>query len=639
MGQSIKANVDIDVTKIISKINPYIYGNFIEFINDCINKGMWAELLLNRGFENTDSNGDGVSDPWYPVGMNDAFIYTMDESEPFNSKYSQKIEVINHYGGYRGIAQGDLKVYKNETYNGYFWMRSSSENIDIELHIKNRTNYTYFSKKFEPIKDKWTRYDFEYTSSCADDSVIFELVLYGEGAVWFDQVSLMPKSAADGVWEEVVKSSKELNPRFLRFPGGCFADCYNWVDGIGPKDYRPTKENRHWKGNEENNFGTDEFIRFCRNTGCEPMICVNFGSGTPEEAANWIEYCNGSIDTKYGAIRASNGYPDPYNVKYWDIGNETFAEWEIGHCNAEEYAKKYIEFYKVMKAKDDSIFILACGGNGNDLSQDWNKTLLRTTEGHMDYIALHCYAPQIGEIAMDNKTLYYGTVGAVKKYEKVINDTYESIKECAPEKNIKIAVTEWNTMFNNYSYREHTLEAAIFNAGMLNVFLRNSNIVDVCNYSDLVNGWQGGCIRSDRGKVYLTPSYYAIKLFSNSGAKYVLETKTICDKYNIDKVGHVIDVKNIPYVDIVACLGDGEIIIFIINRHLEKSAVLDLNVHEAKLKGHMFVSEITSTNSFDINTMDKEMVKIKDSVVYDFKSGKDYLVSPCSIVRLKLPIE
>jgi len=112
-------NIEIDAASIIAKVNPNIYGNFIEFIDDCINKGMWAELLLNRGFENEDSNNDGVSEPWYPTGMNDIVKYSMDEYNSYNSRYSQKIEVVNHYGGYGGIAQGNLRIFNNETYNGY----------------------------------------------------------------------------------------------------------------------------------------------------------------------------------------------------------------------------------------------------------------------------------------------------------------------------------------------------------------------------------------------------------------------------------------------------------------------------------------------------------------------------------------
>lgn len=631
--------IKIDLTDKLYDISPLIYGNFIEFITDCINKGMWAELLLDRGFENEDSNGDGVSDPWYPTGFNDAFVYSMDSEERYNSGYSQKIEVINHYGGHRGIAQIGLRLVEQESYKGYIWARARNFKGDLSIVVKSSGNQFYFEKQFKAEEDKWTKYEFEFESNSNDSNAVFEINISGEGEVWFDQVSLMPESSIDGVWKDVVEASRKLNPGIIRFPGGCFADCYDWEDGTGPRDERPTKENLHWKGKEENNFGTDEFIKFCRNINSEPMICVNFGSGTPEQAANWVEYCNGGIDTGFGAMRAANGNPEPYNVKYWDIGNENFGEWEIGHCTAEEFSKRYLDFYAAMKAKDSSIEILACGGNGNDMSQDWNRTLLEVTDGKFDHIALHCYAPQIGNAAVDNEKLYYGTVGAACKYDQVVRDTRQSIAEStSKDKDLKIAITEWNAMFVNDSYREHTLEAAIFNAGMLNMFLRNCDMIRICNYSDLVNGWQGGCIRSDRGKVYLTPSYYALKLYSDSGARYTVNSAYECDTYDIDEVGHIKDIKAVPYIDVVSCMGENELIIFIINRHLEKSTVIDFDVKGGKLGDKFVISEISSNNPYDCNTQEKEKIKIKESVIYKQNYDNGILIHPCSIVRIKIPI-
>lgn len=638
MGKSMKTKIEVDLSKKLGDISPFIYGNFIEFLHDCIDRGMWAELLLNRGFENKDTNGDGVSDPWYPVGYNDSFIYSMDCEEKYNSRYSQKIETVNHYGGFRGVAQQGLRLLKEEHYKGYIWAKAEDFEGAVVVIAKSRDGNPYFEKRFR-VTDRWRRYDFGFEAPSDDNHAVFEIDMIGEGFLWLDQASLMPESAVDGVWKEVVASTRELNAGILRFPGGCFADCYHWEDGIGQKDGRPTRLNEHWGGNEENNFGTDEFIQFCRNVGCEPMICVNFGSGAPEEAANWVEYCNGSADTFYGAVRAANGHPEPYNVRYWDIGNEMFGDWEIGHCPADAFAKKYIDFYDAMKAKDEKIEILACGGNGNELSQEWNRTLLSIADGKVDHITLHCYAPQTGNIPMRNEKLYYGAVGAVQKYEQLIEGTRESVAACAEKpENVNIAITEWNTMYNNNSCREHTLEAAIFNAGMLNLFIRNSDVVKICNYSDLVNGWQGGCIRCDRGSVYVTPSYYAIKLYSTSAAKQAVKAEWGSEDYDIDNVGHVKEINKVKYLDVAACLGENELIVFIVNRHLENSAVIDLNVMGGQLGDHFTVSEISSNNPYDVNTGEKELVKIKESVIYKQNYDNGILIHPCSICRIKAPL-
>lgn len=639
ISQKIKTQVEINLSKKIAKVSPLIFGNFIEFIQDCINGGMWAELINNRGFENQDANEDGVSDPWYPTGYNDLGLYSLDEQECFNSKYSQKLEILNHYGGYRGIAQKNIRLVKGERYHGYIWLKADRITGSVQIRIKMQSR-VLFSTEINIKDNGWNQYDFTY--ECENDvtDAAFEVALCGTGKLWLDQVSLMPQSAVDGVWEGVVKAAKDLKPGIMRFPGGCFADCYHWEDGIGAKDNRPTRVNLHWKGNEENNFGTDEFIMFCRNTGCEPLICVNFGAGTPEEAANWVEYCNGSLETKYGKLRAANGHPEAYQVKYWEIGNETFGDWEIGHCTAREYAEKYLDFYRAMKEKDPGIEIIACGGDGNDLSQEWNRTLLKVAGGALNYISLHFYPPKVGEVPVDNEQLYYGTVGAVYKYEKIIHNTARSIQESlAAPSNVKIAVTEWNTMYNNMSFREHTLEAAIFNAGLLNMFLRNSDLIRIANFSDLVNGWQGGCIRSNKGDVYVTPSYYVLKLYANSDIQYIVDSKTQSETYDIEAVGHVVNVKDVPYVDVVAGLNaNHELVILAINRHLEREAAIHLNFQDAQFKGLILSSEITSNNSFDTNTADQELIKIEDAVIVDYDLGQELIVSPCSIRRFVIPL-
>ncbi|HBE76901.1 MAG TPA: hypothetical protein DDW65_03850 [Firmicutes bacterium] len=634
-----KISVEINTNKRIAGVSPLIFGNFIEFIQDCIDGGMWAELMVNRGFENPDQNKDGVSDPWFPSGFNDVGRYIMDEQECFNSKYSQQIEVINHYGGYRGITQKNIRLFKGEEYNGYIWLKADKIKGDIQIRLMSQSSLL-FSKEIL-IKDRnWNQYQFSY--KCETDIVdaVFEVALYGTGKLWLDQVSLMPQSAVDGVWQEVVRATQDLKPGIMRFPGGCFADCYHWEDGIGDKDNRPTRENLHWKGNEENNFGTDEYIMFCRNTGCEPLICINFGTGTPEEAANWVEYCNGPLESKYGKLRAVNGHPEPYQVKYWDIGNESFGDWEIGHCNAAEFAKKYMDFYKAMKEKDPGIQIIACGGEGNDLSQEWNRTLLKVTGGALDYIALHFYPPKIGVIPIDNELTYYGTVGSVCKYEEIVQDTVQSIQKIvADPAKVKIAVTEWNTMYNNSSFREHTLEAAIFNAGMLNMFLRNSEVIRIGNFSDLVNGWQGGCIRSNQGKVYRTASYYVLKLYANSDIQSMVESRAQSETYDIDAVGHVVNVKDVPYVDVVSGLNkDNELVVFIINRHLQRGAGIKLNIKGAQIKSGIRSSEITSANSFDINSAEQELIKITDRAIEDYDPKQELIVSPCSIRRFIIPL-
>ena len=159
--------------------------------------------------------------------------------------------------------------------------------------------------------------------------------------------------------------------------------------------------NEAWGGWTNKYFGTDEFLAFCRDTDTEPLICVNAGNGTPEEAAAWLEYCNGSVDTEFGALRARNGHPEPYGVKYWEIGNEIYGPWQHGHCTAEEFGHRYNRFADAMKAIDPDIILLACG----DCNPEWNRTMLAISASKMDMLTLHIYHG-------------FGTVGITPKTPK-----------------------------------------------------------------------------------------------------------------------------------------------------------------------------------------------------------------------------
>ena len=153
--------------------------------------------------------------------------------------------------------------------------------------------------------------------------------------MWVARASLMPVDNTGGFRKDVVESIKaNWTPTFIRWPGGNFASAYHWMDGIGDIDKRPPYLDPAWQQWEYHDVGTDEFIAFCRLVDSEPILTVNMGTGTPEEAAAWVAYCNGSPDTKYGAMRAKNGHPEPFNVKTWFVGNEQFGNWQDGHCDA-----------------------------------------------------------------------------------------------------------------------------------------------------------------------------------------------------------------------------------------------------------------------------------------------------------------
>ena len=628
--------INVEITENTKDMNPLIFGHFVEFMRDCIDQGMWAQVLKNRGFDKRKDIPEGVvdgnpevADGWVRTGSKNTFEIELDAEESLSRDgHAQRINCYNAYDGYVGVAQNDLYL-ENKEYSGYIWMKASG-NVEVEVCVREKEGGKIFSETFR-VDGVWKKYEFKFCPEQQTDRGTFEIILPGEGEIWLDSASIMPSDNIEGIWKKVFEHICGLEPPIIRYPGGCFADCYHFEDGIGDIDTRPYRRNRHWGGFTDNSFGTDEFVSFCRRIGCEPMICVNFGSGTPEEAADWVEYCNGAPDTPFGRLRAENGHPEPYGIRYWDIGNEIFGDWEIGHSSAEDYADRYLEFYHVMKAKDESIVFMVCGGDGDDRSQEWNETLRRKIGASMDALCLHMYAlKSMNGEKHDNRDVYYAVTGSVKKYEEILRESYRLMNE-KNEKKMLTAVTEYNLGTIVDSYREQTLEAAVFNAGMLNMFMRNSEKILMCNYSDLVNGWPGGCIVSKNGDAFGTGNYYVLKMYSESGIDKICEVRTDSPVYSTTgKIGNVEPLEDVPFVDLAAGRDkNGNLVLFAVNRSLDE----EFCVVTEKRYGEAEVTEICSEKTSDINSPEN-MCMIPRTRMEE-ASEKGIIIRPHSVNRIR----
>lgn len=621
-----KTTLTIYPDRVEGNVPEYLFGQFLEYMYDCIDPGVWAELLVSRGFENPDKEGKGVSEPWSIWGED--IICKIDTQRVYAPRQAQHIKKCGD--GISGIQQKGLELDAQQIYSGYLWMCTQSA-VKVKVRMLTDTDNILYETTFELLPDNWKQYKYEFKNEKAEYNVTIQYLLEGQGELWIDQTSLYPKDAIARIWPEVMKYILEIKPSIVRFPGGCAADCYEWKDGVGSRDKRPSKINRHWGGVEQNQFGTDEFMEFCRVIQCDPLICVNFGSSTPEEAADWVEYCNGSIDTYYGRMRAENGHPRPYGVKYWEIGNEVFGSWEIGHCDAEDYAQKYLKFADAMKKKDSSIQLLACGGDGGNSDQSWNKVVCQKLKGAFDALSLHFYAPLANSQFYDDAEMYRAVVAAPVKVEQILKSTLEIMKETECE--VPLAITEWNCNYGeeDLSGREQTVEAAVSNAGLLNVFLRNCNYINMSNVSDLVNGWGGGIIRSQKGKAFGTATYHLIKMYRDMQPRQVVACEYNCDSYEVDPLGNVYQLDNVPYLDIVSCKDKtGRVVVFVVNRHYDEDIVLEIPewkiVQVKSLEGSEVLTKntIEEPNKVFVRTEQGSMdrIKLKPHTAYAVKLEK-----------------
>lgn len=252
-----------------------------------------------------------------------------------------------------------------------------------------------------------------------------------------------PTADENGYRQDVAELVKELGVPVIRYPGGNFVSCYDWHDGIGPKENRPKRMDYAWSTVETNEFGIDEFCQWAEKVGVEPMIAVNLGTGSIKDAGDLVEYCNHPGGTYWSDLRGKNGHPEPYNIKYWCLGNEMEGSWQAGHLSAEDYTKKAMEAAKIMRWVDPSIKLVACGSSYETLPTylEWDRIMLTELYNQVDYISTHNYTMNAGQGTTNFLASYKQLDTHIKNSAKVV----EFVKAKNHfDKDIKICLDEWN---------------------------------------------------------------------------------------------------------------------------------------------------------------------------------------------------
>lgn len=345
-----------------------------------------------------------------------------------------------------------------------------------------------------------------------------------------------PLSDEDGFRTDVLDLLKKAHVSILRYPGGNFVSNYHWEDGVGPKEDRRPKYEYAWHTSESNQFGTADFIKECRKTGAEAYITVNMGSGTAEEAMHWVEYCNGTGNTYYANLRREHGYPEPFNVKYWGLGNEVYGDWQMGSLTAKQYADKAVQFAKAMKWVDPSISLVACG---KESDCDWNYTVMKELNSLVDYISVHHYSSIWGPFERNNYLQNLYIPDHIEKMTKMVRSCIIAGQNDTDGR-IKLSWDEWNIVgwlgFDVDDDRSYTLQNALVTGLILHAFIRNSDVIGIANYSTFVN--INGALSVKEDAVLCRPQYYVFELLAgNTGTKYV-STLVDCEKLTVPIPGN-----------------------------------------------------------------------------------------------------
>jgi alpha-N-arabinofuranosidase len=455
----------------------------------------------------------------------------------------------------------------------------------------------------------------------------------------FDEGS--PLSDEHGFRRDVLEAAKGLRMPLLRWPGGNFASGYHWIDGIGPREERPRKTELAWLSEEPNRFGTDEFVEYCRLLGTEPYICVNMGTGTLDEAQGWVEYCNGTGDTYWANLRRENGHEEPYNVRYWGLGNELYGEWQIGALPAEEYVRKAREFAKVMRWTDSTIQLVGCGLSG---LTDWDRVIIDGLAPFVDYHSLHIYT------GSDD---YWSNVLAPHQADRALRVTRSMIERVRYAKRIRhpvyVAYDEWNVWFRELEQtggleERYTLSDALAVATYLNVFARNCETVKIANLAQVVNVI-APIVTSEKG-MFLQTIYHPLRLCAEHMREVVLDAHVECETHDLtggeeSRWPHrVADLGPFDLLDVSATrdAAGRDLTLVVVNRDPDREVETSVQLTDATFDGNATAYEVTGPHPKAANSFKEQPVGVSEHPLEASGSSFEHRFPPCSITVLRLAI-
>ncbi len=532
----LEASIQVDASEVTGQVPHYMFGQFIEHEHNTIDDGLLAELLHDRKFEEGDRDGVGVSAGWVPEERVTAHYWELHNGQGVNDRYfvdhdtyygggaAQAIEITGDGSNHASVYQIGLQFSKGRKYSFYVYMRRHGTGKGF-VEIDRLKGPTYLHKDFDLVSDDWGKYTAEFTAPEDTTQGRMRIGFVGRGTFWMDSASLMSADNVDGMRRDVIEALRPMDISVLRYPGGCYADFYNWKNGVGPRDKRPDKWSTVWHEWNSNDFGTDEYMELGRMLGYDGHITTNYISGTAQEAAEWVEYTNGSADTPMGRLRAQNGHPQPYGIKLWAIGNEApnlCSEEYTGGVKLSDYAERFRAYQDAMLKVDPSIeFMASSVGN-----PQWIRELLQVLPAKKLAISIYTGRYEGGgmEAICDQNKFYQGVVAEPLQFKDKLDANIKAAGSLLPSHPF-FAITEFNSWWLPETHDpEYRLANALYFGGVFNELLRHANRIFLAENCSLIN--VQGIIEVNPVAMKLTPPYFAYVLYANHIGSEVLKTET-----------------------------------------------------------------------------------------------------------------
>lgn len=459
-----------------------------------------------------------------------------------------------------------------------------------------------------------------------------------------------PAADPNGFRQDVADLIRPLHIPVVRYPGGNFVSGYRWEDGVGPQSARPVRPELAWFAIEPNEIGTNEFMDYVKQIGAQPMLAVNLGTRGPQDAANLLEYCNFPGGTCYSDMRIAHGYPAAHGVKLWCLGNEMDGPWQICAKTAEEYGRLACETAKMMKWMDPEIELVVCGSSFQEMPTfgDWERTVLRRTYEHVDYLSLHTYYTNMdGDIPS-----FLASNVKMDRFIKEVSTICEEIKaEKKTEKDIRLSFDEWNVWYHfrkdceappkwirarPIEEERYDFADALLVGSMLTTLINNADTVKIACLAQLVNTI-APIMTEPGGRAWVQTTYYPFLYTSRHGRGTALKVQMDAPVYDCAAgIG-------IPYVDCAAVLSEDQrsIALFLVNKNPEEDIACLL-----RLPG-LACSDILEWISLEgcaldaVNTADSSPVRPHHLKCVSPAPQGVHLTLPkasWNMVRLKLPL-
>ncbi len=698
-GEVNKGSLEVDLQqRAPTAVSPYLFGKFAEHLGTNIYHGMDAQILDNPTFgswrfwagdDHPDGGTRAMTDrgaiaqrirgharwlawpdpervieayfsgcayPWFRTASWNE-VRTSPEVGPYGGR-AQRIEVRHSPNGApQGIAQWIyLPLHRTRGYE-FRLIARAVEPCTVDLVITKADDGQVMAKTTLPLQPNWQTYTGRLQlPSEAPASALYQLSLVALPPAHFivSHLLLYPDDHINGADPDVIRFLREAQLPLLRWPGGNFVSGYHWQWGIGPVDQRPTVPNPAWEGLEYNLFGTDEFIAFCRAVGCEPLICINAGNGTPEEAAMWVEYCNGDPNTPMGRLRAQNGHPEPYQVRFWEIGNEVYGRWQVFWTTPDGYVDRYLRFREAMKKVDPTIHVLACG-HGNEPLSEWNLRLIEKAAAHLESITDHILTGGAVDANTDPVELYHAFMG----YATVLAERYRQLKERMQAAGIsapRLAITELQ-LFAHFVGEERpdgkltrrtmptqdSISEALYFATIAHMAIRMGDFVELITHSGTVN--HGGGLRKERERVYANPVHYAHAMMMELAGAIPVSVQLACATYETTRpFGHIPPLQKVPFVDPVAVLTpEGNLLITLVHRCATNGPLEMLLRWRGGVAARNEAEVVTLAGEtwFDRNTREQPMKIVPRISTAPIEEGTTLRLTlpPFSLTKVRIPLK